>query len=122
MAAITSFECLLYYVVVWVPFYYPLKLGTLMYLQLARMKLNPKPYLQGPTPSLGYQLFYITAYLKRGGRVSQTQKPEPKRCLSSRIQVRGPGSQLASLAQRPRMPDSPSKAGLGWLVGLGFRV
>ncbi|CAE7634660.1 HVA22H [Symbiodinium sp. CCMP2592] len=38
VAAITSFECLLYYVVVWVPFYYPLKLGTLMYLYVPQTR------------------------------------------------------------------------------------
>ena len=27
-------ECLFYYVVVWIPFYYPLKLGTLLFLLL----------------------------------------------------------------------------------------
>lgn len=38
VAAITSFECLFYYVVVWIPFYYPLKLGTLLYLYAPRIR------------------------------------------------------------------------------------
>lgn len=34
-AAFLPQECLFYYVVVWIPFYYPLKLGTLLYLHLS---------------------------------------------------------------------------------------
>jgi len=38
VAGITSFECLLYYVLVWIPFYYPLKLATLMYLYMPQTR------------------------------------------------------------------------------------
>eukprot|EP00435_Cladocopium_sp_Y103_P037599 s2719_g10.t1 len=44
LAAITSFECLFYYVVVWIPFYYPLKLGTLLFLSAAKSKGAERVY------------------------------------------------------------------------------
>ena len=33
-------ECLFYYVVVWIPFYYPLKLGTLLFLPLGHWQMD----------------------------------------------------------------------------------
>ncbi|CAJ1396442.1 unnamed protein product [Effrenium voratum] len=38
VAAISSIECLFYYVVVWIPGYYPLKLGFLVYLYIPRVR------------------------------------------------------------------------------------
>ena len=81
VAAITSFECLLYYVVVWVPFYYPLKLGTLMYLQLACIKLNPKlPTGSHSTRFFGHLHFLqmLTTTLGTPTKGSRMTAPNPK--------------------------------------------
>eukprot|EP00434_Breviolum_minutum_P026722 symbB.v1.2.023618.t1/scaffold2174.1/size86949/5 len=56
LAAITSFECLVYYVVVWIPFYYPLKLGTLLFLYAPHTRGANRVYHWFVSPESGKRL------------------------------------------------------------------
>jgi len=68
LAAITSFECLVYYVVVWIPFYYPLKLGTLLFLYAPHTRGANRVYHWFVSPVLKRNRDTIDQTLEESGK------------------------------------------------------
>jgi len=66
-AAINSAECMFYYLVVWIPFYYPMKLVFLLYLFLPRTRGANRVYHMFVSPFLKRNRHKIDATLEESG-------------------------------------------------------